>query len=372
MRRIPSKPRANWQDRVTDAGLLWHSGEHPYWNESAFYQFTGREIDALETATNELAEMALAAAQHIIDAKLYARLGIPECAIPLIEKSWEADPPSLYGRFDLACDGVHSPKLLEYNADTPTSLLEAAAVQWYWLEDLFPAADQFNSIHDRLIAQWKDLSPYLPGNRIDFCSMDDVEDGMTVAYLMDTAQQAGLAASMFPIDEIGWDGVDFRAPDNRPLGAIFKLYPWEWMVREEFGPHLSAARTLWMEPPWKMLLSNKGILPVLWQLYPGHPNLLEAGFDAPGGMSQWVKKPLLGREGANITLHSAAKDLETPGDYGEEGFVYQQLAPLKQFEGMYPVIGSWVIGHQAAGIGIRESDSPIITNTSQFVPHLFT
>ena len=154
--------------------------------------------------------MTLAAAQHVIDNRLYDKMGIPEIAIPLIEASWEAEPPSLYGRFDLAYDGIHPPKLLEYNADTPTSLLEAAVVQWHWLQDLFPKRDQFNSIHERLIALWQELKPYLPGERIDFCSMDDAEDGMTVTYLQDTAQQAGLTASIFPIDEIGWNGKGVR------------------------------------------------------------------------------------------------------------------------------------------------------------------
>ena len=375
MRRIECQPRTGWKQKVEEAGLLWHSGVEPYWNESAFYEFSAEEIELLESATNELAEMALAAAQRIIDTKSYAKLGIPENAIALIENSWMAEPPSLYGRFDLAYDGIHPPKLLEYNADTPTSLLEAAAVQWYWLEDVFPAADQFNSIHERLIARWRELAPYLPGRRVDFCSMDDLEDGMTVTYLMDTARQAGLAASIFPIDEISWDGERFRGPDARPLEAVFKLYPWEWMVREEFGAHLGKARTIWIEPAWKMLLSNKGILPVLWELYPGHPHLLEAYFDSPGEMTQWVRKPLLGREGANITLHGAGRDIETAGDYGEEGYVYQELAPLRQFQGRFPVIGSWVIGESegaaAGGIGIREAESPIITNTSRFVPHLF-
>ena len=379
MRRIECSPRAGWQLSVEEAGLLWHSGDRPYWNESAFYEFTAQEIELLESATNELAEMALAAAQRIIDTKSYAKLGIPENAVALIEDSWTAEPPSLYGRFDLAYDGVHPPKMLEYNADTPTSLLEAAVVQWYWLQDVFPAADQFNSIHERLIARWKELAPYLPGRRVDFCSMDDLEDGMTVTYLMDTARQAGLAASIFPIDEIGWDGERFVGPDARPLEAVFKLYPWEWMVREEFAEHLVKARTMWIEPAWKMLLSNKGILPVLWEMYPGHPNLLGARFDSPGEMSSWVRKPLLGREGANITLHhmghDAGRDVETGGEYGEGGFVYQELAPLRQFQGRFPVIGSWLIGEgdraAAGGIGVRESESPIITNTSHFVPHLF-
>ena len=128
MRRIVSNPRPNWQSKVEEAGLTWHTGAHPYWNESAFYEFTAKEVDTLEAATNELERMSLEAAQHIIDNKLYDRMGIPEAAVPLIESSWEAEPPSLYGRLDLAYDGKEPPKLLEYNADTPTSLLEAAAV----------------------------------------------------------------------------------------------------------------------------------------------------------------------------------------------------------------------------------------------------
>ncbi|HKE21127.1 MAG TPA: glutathionylspermidine synthase family protein [Bryobacteraceae bacterium] len=375
MRRIAAEPRANWQQKVEETGLIWHSGDQVYWNESAFWEFTAPEVDLLEAATNELEKMTLAAAQHIIDHRLYARMAIPPNAIPLIEKSWEAEPPSLYGRFDLAYDGVNPPKLLEYNADTPTSLLEAAVTQWYWLEDVFPQRDQFNSLHERLIALWKELTPYLPGGRIDFCSMDDREDGMTVTYLQDTAQQAGLAASAFPIGEIGWDGRSFVGPDDQELGAVFKLYPWEWMVREEFSKYLPTSSTVWIEPPWKMLLSNKGLLPVLWELYPRHPYLLEAHFDSPGLMISWVKKPLLGREGANITLHQPGSDFETPGDYGSEGFIYQALAALEYSSGVYPVVGSWVVGHEegsaAAGLGIRESSTPITTNLSQFVPHLF-
>ncbi|MGO9260471.1 MAG: glutathionylspermidine synthase family protein [Bryobacteraceae bacterium] len=375
MRRIASTPRPSWQQRVEEAGLAWHTSQQPYWNESAFYQFTAQEVASLEAATNELEAMTLRAVEHVIENKLYARMNVPPMAAPLIEASWQAEPPSLYGRFDLAYDGAGPPKLLEYNADTPTSLLEAAVVQWYWLQDTFPRRDQFNSLHERLIALWTELAPSLPAKRIDLCSMDDLEDGMTVTYLQDTAQQAGLSAACFAIDEIGWDGSTFVGPDERPLGAVFKLYPWEWMVREEFGQFLAAAPTLWIEPPWKMLLSNKGILPVLWELYPGHPNLLEARFDGPGPLESWVRKPLLGREGANITMHRPESDIRTDGEYGSEGFVYQDLARIGSFDGKYPVVGSWVIGHEpgnaAAGIGIRESDTPITTNFSQFVPHLF-
>ena len=181
MRRIAAAPRADWQRKVAEAGLTWgvpgNAGEPAYWNEAAFYEFTAKEVDVLEAATNELEKMTLQAAQYAIDQRLYQKMGIPENAIALIENSWEAEPPSLYGRFDLSYDGVNPPKLLEYNADTPTSLLEAAVVQWYWLQEVYPHRDQFNSLHERLIALWKDLARYLPGRRIDFCSMDDAEIG---------------------------------------------------------------------------------------------------------------------------------------------------------------------------------------------------
>ena len=58
--------------------------------------------------------------------------------------------------------------------------------------------------------------------------------------------------------------------------------------------------------------------------------------------------------------------------YGEEGFVYQGVAPLPDSTADYPVIGSWIVGDEPAGIGIREDDSPITRNSSRFVPHYFT
>jgi glutathionylspermidine synthase len=375
MRRVTCTPRKDWQRKVEEVGLAWHSPGGPYWNESAYYEFSANEVNTIEAATNELHGMCLQAVQQVIDKRLYRRLGIPEMAVPLIERSWEQEPPSLYGRFDFAYDGTNPPKMLEYNADTPTALLEAAVVQWYWLQDAFPHADQFNSLHERLVGLWKYLKPYLPGARVDFCSVDDVEDGVTVTYLQDTASQAGLSTRIYPIREVGWDGERFVDPDNREIRAIFKLYPWEWMINEEFGKYLApAAQTMWIEPPWKMVLSNKGILPILWEMFPKHPNLLEAWFDDPGMMQSWVRKPLLSREGANVKLHRANVDVETAGDYGEEGYVYQRLGPLREFGGWYPVLGSWTIGHEAgnvaAGMGIRESGEMITTNTSQFVPHL--
>ena len=289
--------------------------------------------------------------------------------------AWNAEPPAVYGRFDLAYDGNGPPKLLEYNADTPTGLLEAALVQWYWLQDLHPKDDQFNSIHERLVAKWKELKDYC-ASPLYFAAAEDVqaEDLMTATYLRATATEAGHQTLALLMKDVGWDGGarEFADMDGNTIRSIFKLYPWEWIVREDFGAHvLDTYRDVqWIEPIWKMMWSNKTLLAVLWEMFPNHPNLLPAYLDGPRDLQRYIKKPKMAREGANITYVGDAR-FETGGDYGAEGSVFQALAPVPVFEGNHVVIGSWVVDGESCGMGIRESDGPITDNLSRFVPHLF-
>jgi glutathionylspermidine synthase len=331
-------------------------------------------VDRLEAATGRLQDMCLAAGQFIIDNNRWADLKIPLEAIAAIKKTWNDEPPALYGRFDLAYDGKQI-KLLEYNADTPTALLEAAVVQWYWLQDLFPKADQWNSIHEKLIAKWKDLKDYVT-EPVSFGYVETVEDEFTTGYLRDTAEQAGIKTQALKMQDIGFDMNTFMFVDlqNKPIKTIFKLYPWEWILKEKFGTRALdfMDKTQWIEPIWKMMFSNKGLLAILWEMYPRHELLLPAYFDGPREMKDYVRKPLLGREGANVQVFRNGEKEQSYGPYGEEGFVYQSLAPIPCFDGNYPVLGSWMIADQgAAGMGIRESETIITNNRSRFVPHLF-
>ena len=375
MERRVATPRPNWTEDVQSHGLVYcFTGDKPYWDESAYYEFTAAEVDRLEAATNELQRICLEAGQHIIDKNRFAELGIPPAAVEAIRWSWDAEPPAIYGRFDLAYDG-QAIKLLEYNADTPTALLEASVIQWFWLQACFPQADQFNSIHERLVAKWRELKAYLTGPLyLAHADSGTGEDLMTVTYLADTAVEAGLTTQLIRMDEIGWNPrQEFVDLQERPMRSIFKLYPWEWMVHETFGARALNvyARIAWIEPIWKMLWSNKGLLAILWELYPNHEHLLPAYFGDPHGLTSYVRKPLLSREGANVSLVTPGGTTETTGDYGEEGFVCQAMAPIPSIDGQRPVIGSWVIDGVSAGMGIRESTEPVTTNTSRFVPHLF-
>ena len=387
MRRVVVTPRQDWQRKVEATGLVFHSpaGEGmdlPYWDESAAYEFSAVEIDALESAGNQLQEMCLAAAQRVINEKLYGRLGIPAEAVEAIEWAWEAEPPAIYGRFDVAYDGQGPPKLLEYNADTPTALLEAAVIQWSWLEEQLPNLDQFNSIHEKLIAKWKDVDSYL-SKPVYFAGLDNAEDQLTLVYLRDTAEQAGLKTEQMLMEEIGWNEgrQAFVDPQERQMFSVFKLYPWEMMVGEEFGQAMLATyRSMrWMEPIWKMLLSNKGILPMLWEMYPGHELLLEAHYGGEAhGMWDFVRKPLLGREGANVSVVRTGVTVESMGGPYTGAQIVQALAPVAAFDDhrqtgakRHPVLGLWMVDQECCGMGIRESSGLITNNLSSFVPHYF-
>lgn len=366
-----------WKERLEAIGYGYHTDlEQPYWIDHYYYSINEQLADKIYHATSELWSMCLEVVQHVIDHKKYDEFHIPMYVRHLIEKTWEENVPSIYGRFDFAYDSnTNALKLLEFNADTPTSLFECGVVQWHWKQHFFgDSYDQYNSVHEQLITTWKDLKPYIKGDTMYFtCVRESLEDLTNVEYLRDTAIQAGYQTQLIYVDEIGWNGQHFVDLEDQAIQSIFKLYPWEWMVNEDFGIHIinDVLETQWIEPSWKMLLSNKALLPLLWELFPNHPLLLECYFDGPHEMKQFVKKPLLSREGANISMHINGEMIyETSGEYGEEGFIYQELATLHREDSGFSIIGSWIIGQEPCGITFRESDFPITTDKSRFIPHI--
>jgi len=382
MQRIACSERDDWRETAEACGFDFHTidGER-YWDERAYYAFTLDEIEQkIEAPTGEIDAMCLELVGRAIrDEDYLKRLKIPETFWSLIAESWERDERSLYGRLDLSFDGSGPAKLLEYNADTPTSIFESAVFQWTWLEQamerrIIPkAADQYNSIHERLIATWNELGR---GRHLHLTGTTGSEEDLgTLAYLEDTAIQAGLTTTIIDIEDIGWrDEGGFVDLTGRDIELVFKLYPYEWMFRDAFGVRLKDAPTRWIEPPWKAVLSNKGILPLLWEMFPGHPNLLPAYFeDDPRARElgvSYVRKPLYSRDGANVELVSKGVAFaEQQGPYGAEGFVRQALAPLRSFSQQFAIVGSWLVDHTPCGVSIREDASPITGNNSRFLPH---
>ncbi len=386
MERLTVRPRDNWQERVESLGFGFHTvdpqvyGDATYWDESCAYRFTAEQVDTLDDATATLYDLCLDLVDRVVHTpSMLEQLRIPEGFWPLLAQSWKTRDHDLIGRFDLCYNPAvdPQPKLLEFNADTPTSLFEAGVVQWFWLQEMMeqgqlPAgSDQFNQIHEHLEGGLTHLHKQRPDDTMYFtCHPDSVEDVTTTEYVRDIAGQVGITTEFISIGDIGWNNQNFTDLDEKPITWLFKLYPWEWLTREDFGQHIAHTTMQWFEPPWKMILSNKGILPLLWAMFPDHPNLLPADFDPPPSGVEYVKKPLFSREGENLIIPHLG--IETAGSYGAEGHVYQQFCPLPEFSGRSAVVGSWIIAGRTAGIGIREDNGPVTRNSSRFVPHFFT
>ena len=382
MERVAVPERQNWQQVAAEHGFTFHTpdGER-YWDETHAYRFTLRQIEEdLESPAEELEQMCFNVVERAVaDESLLRRLAIPEPFWDYVAASWRNRERNLYGRMDFRYDGSGPAKLYEYNADTPTSLYETAIFQWIWLEQameqgILPAgADQFNSLHEKLIDAFRRFG--IDGVLHLACARESDEDLGTIEYLEDCARQAGLPTRRMFIEEIGLSGEGcFTDPDDAEVHWLFKLYPWEWLMEEEFGAWIPGSGTRFIEPGWKAILSNKGMMAVLWEMFEGHPNLLPTWFEddaSPEDLAgQHVRKPLLSREGANITILGQDRTVSGPdGSYGAEGFIRQAAAPLPSFGGRRPMCGVWMVASEAAGMCIREDAGPITTDDACFVPH---
>lgn len=421
MQRINGLQRSGWEQLVLQQGLVYSPTPKPdgsiysYWKEGPYYSLGLSEITLLETAAKTIFEMLIEAGDYVVaHPEIMKKMAIPKWTWAQIIKTWNQEPAwgSVYGRYDIRFGGfdhkdssLRQPKLYEFNADTPTCLVEAAFAQWKWLRQTGQGHDQWNNISEQLVLAWKRNLDYIEGAlghkpTVHFaCSYTEEsgEDVMNTLMLLDTCKNAGYKVKTVYIENLvlGEDG-RFYDEQGEHIDVIFKLYPWEFMVTEEFGRacfkdmenigkrnHQGdyVGGTIWIEPPYKMLWSNKGILAVLWKLFSNDPEkscyLIPTWFDGeqPKSLKDYVKKPLLSREGANIvTVRNGKVTNEVPGDYGREGYIVQAYAPPPEFEAedgtAYPVLGVWMVDGESAGMGVRESvNNPITDNISYFVPH---
>jgi len=381
MIRLPRTPRPDVYQLVEAEGLAYARERNdggddlPYWYEGAAYRFDEAQIEELERVTNELHAMAMHATRVLChDAQTLTRLGIPEYAWTYLRRSVERDW-SLYGRFDLVWDGTDSPRLLEYNADTPAALVETAVTQWTWLEWAEPERDQWNMLHERLVRAWR---RHLDDNEIVHLAAgvaEPLEDWNTVAYLADTVREAGGRPVRLPIDQLGLlpGTTRFVGLEGEPLTTCFAMYPWEWMLAEEFGRAAVRSDVTWLEPLYKVLTGSKALLVTMWQLYPEHPSLLPAAWSPQGLGRDYVAKPVYGWEGSGIQVVHDGRVVAGVADRHTAGqaVVYQQYQEIPRIGDCLPVLGTWVVDGRAAGLGIRETDpGRLITDTrARFVPH---
>ncbi len=371
-------------------GFYWHTDadETPYVSDEIVRVSTA-EADAYYEAANELYEMFVAAAQHVIDNNLFHELGIPFNLVDLIKQSWENEVHwHLYGRFDFAGGLDGKPiKLIEFNADTPTAVFETAIIQWAMLkENGMDEASQFNDLYDALRDNFKrlvvldgeleDFSKFYEGWKILFSSVaGNVEDEKTTKLLQQTAEDAGFKTRFAYVDEVEFNDEEGVFFDGENYEYWFKLIPWEVIAIEEGELALilknivQNQKAIILNPAYTLLFQSKGILKILWDLYPNHPLLLETSNEPLKG-KKYVKKPVFGREGANVSIHdeNGAQIASNDGEYDSNKAIYQEFYEFNQDERGDNYQAGVFYAYEACALGYRKGGK-ILDNYSKFVGH---
>lgn len=353
-------------------------------------EISAAERDAFYTAGNHLYERFVEAAEYVLDNDLLHTLGIPPNLYDLIEYTWEDERHlHLYGRFDLVggVDGLPM-KVLEFNADTPTSVPETAIIQWAQLRANGISEDrQFNFLYEALVDNFKRLKKLNPGREaaILFSTLAGApEDDHNVELLQTAAREAGFETTFRYIDQVIFSDINgiFVEEENGNTTQYpfwFKLIPWEYIAEDE--PELCRILTnivtrglaIVLNPAYTMLFQSKALMAYLWQLNPKDPLLLKTTLEEPVGRENYpfVEKVVLGREGANVAIFDDDGLPETArsGEYENQIKVYQALAQLARDEaGNYYQAGLF-FAYEACGIGFRRSAHRIIDNSGQFIGH---
>ncbi|EHV9439359.1 glutathionylspermidine synthase family protein [Campylobacter upsaliensis] len=369
-------------------GFSWHTDEDGSdYLDHQFICVSKNEANAYYEAANELYDMFIAAAQNVIDNDRFDELGIPFNLIDAIKMSWENEVHwHLYGRFDFAGGLDGKPiKLIEFNADTPTSLFESAILQWAMLkQNNLDEHLQFNSIYESLMDNFKRLitldesveefEEHYRGWKILFSSVaGNKEEELTTKLLAHIAKDAGFECDFAYVDEVefGEEGI-FKNGVNYEYW--FKLIPWEEIAIEEgelamlLTQIMRNQKAIILNPAYTLLFQSKGILKILWELYPNHPLLLESSCEPLQG-KDFVKKPMFGREGANISIvKDDVKLQENIGPYGNNKMIYQQYYELNSSKNEYYQAGVF-FAYEGCGLGFRKGGL-IIDNASKFVGHI--
>ena len=387
MKLIELKPLS--KKYLESIGFYWHTDKDmSAYIDNKVISITPEMAENYANAVNELYDMFIEAAQYVIDNNLFHELDIPFNLVEIIKESWENDVHwHLYGRFDLS-GGITKPiKLIEFNADTPTALFESAIIQWALLKaNGIDEGMQFNFIYEALRDNFKrvvtldenidNFDEYYEGWKILFSSVkDNLEEENTTRLLQTIAEEAGWRTEFAYIDEVEFsdDGVFYN---DEKYEFFFKLIPWEAIAIEE--PELAEIMTnivknrqaIFLNPAYTLLFQSKGIMKILWDLYPNHPLLLETSFEPLENKKQ-VIKPTLAREGANIEIIDENGQIlaKEEGEYSNFKKVYQEFVEFeKDEEGNYYQAGVF-FAYEACGVGYRKGDL-ILNNMSKFVGHI--
>ena len=373
-------------------GFVWHTdSDNSSYVSDEIVVVSEDEANAYYEATNELYDMFAQAGQYVIDNDLFHDLNIPFNLVEIIKESWENDVHwHLYSRFDLAGGIDGKPiKLIEFNADTPTSLFETAIIQWAMLKaNNLDESSQFNNLYEalkdnfkRIITLESDIEKFEEyysnlGWKILFSSISSShEDINTTKLLQHIASEAGFNTDFEFIENVQFNDEGIYKNDEQ-FEFWFKLIPWETIAIQEselaliLTQIIADKKAIIFNPAYTLMFQSKGFMKILWDLYPNHPLLLETSFEPLVGKKQ-VEKRCFGREGANVKIIDSDGSIEeeTNGEYEGHKAIYQEYVEFPKDSNGNSYQAGVFYAYEACGLGFRKGGK-ILNNMSKFVGHI--
>jgi glutathionylspermidine synthase len=380
-------------DSLEELGFSWHTdNDGSKYVSDALVEVTPKEAEKYYEAVNEIYDMYVEAAEYVIENDLFFELGIPFNLVETIKKSWENDVHwHIYGRFDLAGGIDGKPiKLIEFNADTPTSLFETALLQWALLKfNNMDEDSQFNNVYEaisenfrRLITLFDDTETFderYDGWKILFSSIsNNDEEEVTTKLLQQIATDAGFNTGFEYLENTNFDEDGIYDGNDNEYEYWFKLFPWEDIAIEE--PELATILTTIMNnqkaiilnPAYTLLFQSKGMMKIMCDLFPNSPYLLKTSDKPLDGVKQ-VQKTVFGREGANTKILSQdGQTLQSvDGPYDNHKKIYQEYVDFPKDSNGSKYQAGVFFAYEACGLSFRKGGE-ILDNMSKFVGHVIS
>lgn len=363
-----------------------------------YFRISETAEEELRRATNELHLMFLHATEAVLaDDRLLNRFNIPACLWPRLRKSWQnRRGETVTGRFDF-CVTEHGIKLYEYNADSASCHMETGRVQGQWARHfgVEEGNDAGASLYPSLVEAWRNSGVE---GLMHIMQDNDAEETYHAQFVKEAAEAAGLRCKVVKgLSVLSWnDKGEIVDDDGNPVRFVWKTWAWETALDQirvecEADDSLPQLRTaddhystprlvdvllrpdiMVYEPFWTLIPSNKAILPVLWQIFPEHPYLLNTQFELTDEVASrgYVTKPIAGRCGFNISLFDKQDNVlkETDGRFDDQDQVYQALWKLPEIDGYKTQVCTFTAKGKYAGSCVRVDKSLIITTHSELLP----